>query len=126
MGEYVNANDVITRNKEFNPRLETGITNILEHIETSVANSRYFEHSKTISAKVTVNELTLKLENKLVDDLPFKWKFYMQNSKNVDSTIMKEFIVNPLVLTIQRLIFENSKLKEIITAKDKEIQDYKE
>lgn len=122
--EYVNAKDVAARNKEMNPRLETDINNILEHIESSINATK--DNTKSVSAHATLNELRLTLENKFVGDLPFKWEFDMQNSKNVDTSIMKEFIISPLILTVQRLLFENSKLKDIISHKDKEIADYKE
>ena len=121
--EYVNAIDVSSRNTELNPRLETSISNVLDHIETSIIKS---DENKCINSNLSSNELRLKLENKFVGDLPFKWKFYLQNSKNVDSCILKEFLISPLILTVQRLLFENCKLKEIISLKDKEIQDYKE
>jgi hypothetical protein len=103
--------------KEFNPALEASTQKILENLSTNLSN----KSSDLSSIERKSKSMKLRNESKLAG-VKFFWEFELIK---LDSLAIKEHIILPLMFCCAEFQFREFELFKIITAKDKEIDDYK-
>lgn len=107
---------------ELNPRLDCSCLNTLEHLKNSIA----IEEEKTLfTLEREEKNIILKFSNKINKKIPFNWKFIFLRCES-SNTATRDLLTRPLVATLNSLIVENNKLKELLIKKDLEIKDYKD
>ncbi|XP_064397953.1 non-homologous end-joining factor 1-like [Halichondria panicea] len=121
--ETLASDDILQRSKELNRNIEAPLLVILKRIGDNVSSnepgSSFALPSSTPSHPHT---LTLSLTTTLAS-LPFQWNF---NLEQAAPKSMGAQLVAPLLRMVGELTHRGEELAQILTLKDKEIQDYKE
>ncbi|KAK7092905.1 non-homologous end-joining factor 1-like [Littorina saxatilis] len=122
--ESLEEKDLKKRIEKLNPSIEAPVTKFLDQIQQNLEKPE--KHTKlSVNFKKSENGAGQKMVFKITSVLagmPFVWTFHADPA---DDSMARDHLTVPLLAMVSELFRRQQELCKIVTAKDKEIDDYK-
>ncbi|XP_078495558.1 non-homologous end-joining factor 1-like [Ciona intestinalis] len=116
--EVLTFEEIKVRCRNLNNRLEAPVKSIISHIEQSLKD----DLNQNFTFTPVTGGMHLNLNN-LFHEMPFNWVFKCVRDQ---SGLIRSTLIEPLVITVARLVLENEALKNLLHEKDAELEEYAE